>query len=667
MTTVIQMGCASAMKDEHQWLENVDGKEAMEWVNSTNEVSKKHFVKNPDQKKYEDEAFKILDNKSRIPSIRFHGQYVYNFWTDQKNPRGVFRRTTFENYKSTTPEWEILIDIDELNKKENKSWVYQGCDFHTPESSRCLLRLSDAGRDAAETREFDVGTKQFVKDGFFIPISKGGGNWIDQDTLLVSTNLPGEPVSASGYALQVRLWKRGTDLANAEIIYKAEDSDNSVYNYTISGPDGSHVIIHRSINFYESESFYFKNSKNLEKLPYSKDVYIYGFWKNEIYITNRKDLVVDGKKFVAGSLLKAPVGDWQNLEAVFTPTDKVFFEGVSFTKNEMYLSVIDNVVPKVLLNGKPAPVHEIGNTYLVAINKYGSEVVLQFDSPLTPPTYYQWEKNQVTEIKKMPAQFDSSNLKVEQLFATSKDGTQIPYFLIRSKFSKGPAPTIINAYGGFEISMVPFYDSIDGKLWLEKGGQYVIANIRGGGEFGPIWHAAALKEKRQNAYDDLFAVTEDLFKKTLTTSDRVGLIGGSNGGLLAGVALTQRPDLYKAIVCEVPLLDMKRYHLLPAGHSWMAEYGNPDDPKDWEYISKYSPYQNLKKGVKYPAFFITTSTRDDRVHPGHARKMAARMKQMEIPFYYHENIEGGHGRAADLKQQAYRLSLQYTFFHEHLK
>lgn len=656
------------MEDNYQWLENVDGKEAMDWVKTTNEESKVHFFKNSDRQKFEDEAFKVLDNDDRIPSISFHGKHVYNLLTNNNNPRGILRRTTFENYKTQNPDWEIIIDIDELNKNENKSWVFHGCDFLSNESSICLMRLSDAGRDAVETREFDVNKKKFVENGFNIPISKGGGDWLDENTLLVATNLPGEPVSASGYGLQVRLWKRGTSLSTADIIFKGAPEDNAVYAYKLRGPHGSHTIIHRSLNFYENEHYYFHNTENIEKLPLPKEMYIYGLWRNELYINIKKDTKINGQKFIAGSLLKSPIGDWQNVKAVFTPTDKMFFENVVFGEDHIYLSIVDNVIRKVLRDGKSAPpTSEIGNAYVSAINSYSNEVVLHFESPLTPPTTYQWENDKVIELKKMPAQFDSSQLQVEQLFATSKDGTQIPYFLVRSKFSRGPGPTIINAYGGFDVSMVPGYEAIRGKLWLEKGGQYVIANIRGGGEFGPKWHESAMKEKRQNAYDDLFAVTEDLFKKALTTSGRVGMVGGSNGGLLAGVALTQRPDLYKAILCQVPLLDMKRYHLLPAGHSWMAEYGNPDDPKDWEYISKYSPYQNLKKGVNYPAFFITTSTRDDRVHPGHARKMAARMKEMEIPFYYYENIEGGHGGAADLKQQAYQVSLQYSFFHEHLK
>lgn len=665
---LLQIGCTSAMKDNHQWLENVDGKEALEWVRSTNEKTKAHFSKSPDQKILEAEAFKIFDNQNRIPSIRFQGKYVYNFWTDQKNPRGILRRSTFENYKTKNPDWEVIIDIDELNKNENKSWVYHGCEFLNHKSSRCLLRLSDAGKDAAETREFDVDTKKFIEGGFFIPISKGGADWIDQDTLLVATNLPGEPVSASGYALQVRQWKRGTKLEKAEVVFKGNVTDNSIFSYSICQPESCYQIIGRSINFYEFEFYLYHDSKNIEKISLPTHIYIAGIWKNEIYVNNRKDFELKGQKFAAGSLLKAPIGDWQNLKSVFVPTEKTFFEGVSFSRDHLYLSIIDNVVPKVLRDGtSPAPVTEIGNTYVAAVNKYGSEVILHFDSPLTPTTYFQWDKNKLIQLKKMPSLFDSSSFKVEQLFAKSKDGTEIPYFLIRSKFSRGPGPTIVNAYGGFEVSMVPGYAAILGKLWLEKGGQYVIANIRGGGEFGPQWHAAAIKEKRQNAFDDLFAVTEDLFDKMLTTRDRVGMIGGSNGGLLAGVALTQRPDLYKAIISEVPLLDMKRYHLLPAGHSWMAEYGNPDDPKDWEYISKYSPYQNLKKGVDYPQFLIMTSTRDDRVHPGHARKMAARMDELKIPFYYYESTEGGHGRAADLKQQAYFYSLQYAFFHEHLK
>jgi prolyl oligopeptidase len=664
---IFQIGCASMQKDEHVWLEEIYGEKQLNWVKDLNAVTEKHFSQENLLKQLESDALKIMDNKDRIPMINFVGQYVYNFWTDNKNPRGLYRRTTFADYKKKSPKWEIVIDIDELNKKESKSWVFRGCSTFKPDFSRCLMALSDAGRDAAEVREFDLKTKSFVKDGFYLPVGKHRYAWLDENTLLVATDRDPKTVSASGYPLHMQKWKRGTDLVQAPTVFLGEKTDMSVYAWTQCRPEGCYTSVGRVINFYENELYFLKSDGSLDKVNLPPVFEPQGYFKNELYINLIKDLELDGKKFSKGSLLKCPIGQWKNLKEVFVPTEKQSFQSLAFSRDHIFLNVLNNVIPQILRDGVAAPVPGIGNASIAEVDEYSNRSLINFDSPILPSTLYEWDGNKFQELKKLPAFFDAKNLEVVQLEAKSKDGTGIPYFLIRSQLTRGPAPTIISAYGGFQIPLIPGYEAIRGKLWIERGGQVVIPNIRGGGEFGPRWHEGALKEKRQNAYDDLFAVTEDLFEKALTTSDRVGMVGGSNGGLLAGVAFTQKPEMYKAIVSQVPLLDMYRYHKLLAGHSWIAEYGNPDDPQDWAYISKYSPYHNLKSGIKYPSLFLMTSTRDDRVHPAHARKFAARLSAMNIPFRYFENIEGGHGGAADLKQRAKYIALQYAFFLEQLK
>lgn len=667
LTTAIQMGCTTTMKDQFQWLEDVDAKKSMDWVQKKNDLSVKHFSDREDFPKIESDALKIMDNKDRIPMISFFGDSVYNFWTDNKNPRGLYRRTSFESYKTKNPKWEIVLDVDALNKKEGKSWVFRGCHTFKPDFSRCLIALSDAGRDAAEMREFDLKTKTFVTGGFQLPVGKNRHEWLDENTLLIAVDSDPKTVSSSGYPMQVKLWKRGTPSSEAKVIYTAEPNDMGVYISTQCRPEGCRSVIFRAISFYETDTFFVDTKGGLQKVDLPPVYEFQGFFKGDFYVQLNKDLNLGQKTFVKGSLLKAPIGNWQYLTAVFTPAEKQALQYMRFSKDHIYLSILENVVPKVYRDGVVAPVPALGNASIAEVDEFSNRTLLNFESPLMPPTLFQWEGNQLITLKKLPAQFNAENLSIEQLEATSKDGTKVPYFLIRSKFSRGPAPTIVSAYGGFQIPIIPSYEPIRGKLWLEKGGQLVVANIRGGGEFGPRWHEAALKENRQKAFDDLFAVTEDLYNKALTTPAMTGMVGGSNGGLLAGVAYTQKPELFKAIVSQVPLLDMKRYNKLLAGSSWMAEYGNPDDPKDWSYISKYSPYHNLKMGKNYPALFLMTSTRDDRVHPGHARKFGARLEEMKVPFFYFENIEGGHGAAADLKQRAKFVALQYAFFLEQLQ
>lgn len=669
---IFNMGCATygtqVQHDPYVWLEEIESPRALDWVQKENDRTLAHFEKNPSYQEIQKEALEIMSNQDRIPYISFAGKWVYNFWTDEKNPRGLLRRTTYENYKTKRPKWEVVLDVDQLNKKENKSWVFRGCRYFKPESKTCLMFLSDGGRDATEVREFNPDTRKFVQapEGFFIPTGKVRAAWVDGDSILVGTDFGANTISQSGYPIQVKYWKRGTKLEEASLVYQTKPDNMMVFPLTECNAEACETFIGNVVSFYETHYYWWKNRSELVKVDLPPVFQYEGFFRNHIYINLIKDLNVNGKKYAKGSLLKAPLGDWKNLTEVFTPKEKVFFQNVNFSKSHMYLSTLENVNPKVYRDGVPFPAPSVGDAHVASVDRYSNRVLISFENPLNPPSLYEWNDSKIQMVKSLPSQFESQNLKVEQLEAKSADGTVIPYFLIRSKFSRGPGPTMITAYGGFQIPLYPRYDSVLGKAWLNRGGQYVIANIRGGGEFGPQWHESALKEKRQNAFNDLFAVTEDLFKKGLSTSARTSFVGGSNGGLLAGVAYTQKPDLYRAIVSNVPLLDMARYHKLLAGHSWVSEYGNPENKSELQNLLKYSPYHNVHKDKDYSSLFLMTSTKDDRVHPAHARKFGARLKELGIPFYYYENIEGGHGGAADMKQRAKFIALQYTFFLEQL-
>lgn len=667
----INMGCASfgvQGQDPYLWLEDIDAEKSLGWVKSENTRTVAIFENDPRYSEIKDEAMRIMANDDRIPYIRFSGAYVYNFWTDQKNPRGLFRRTTYSDYIKKNPKWEVVLDIDALNVTEGKSWVFKGCRYLKPESKTCLVFLSEGGKDAVEVREFSLVSKKFIPppEGFYVPSSKVRLSWVDENSVLIGADFGPDTMSKSGYPLQVRYWKRGQSLSEATTIYQGHANSMMVYPIQDCGPEGCETFIGESINFYESSVHWWSNRQELVKVDLPLVYQYEGVNKGYFYLSLWKDLKLEGKTFEKGSLLKAPLGDWKNLTQIFKPKERLVFQNISFSKSHTYLSVLDNINPQVYRDGVLFPAPGIGQTHVSSLDRYSDRVLISYQSPLTPPSLYEWNNKKIRQIKSMPSQFDSQGLKVEQLEAISSDGTKIPYVIIRSKFSRGPGSTIINAYGGFQIPMYPYYDSLVGKIWLSRGGQYVIANIRGGGEFGPAWHEAAIKEKRQNAFNDLFAVTEDLFKKGLSTPGRTAFVGGSNGGLLAGVAYTQKPDYFKAIVSSVPLLDMLRYHKLLAGHSWISEYGNPDVPKEREVLKKYSPYHNLKSDQSYPSLLLMTSTRDDRVHPGHARKFGAKLKEMGIPFYYYENIEGGHGGAADLNQRAHFLALQYSFFIDQL-
>lgn len=652
--------------DPYIWLEEVNSEKSLAWVKTHNQRTVDELQKNSRYQKVTDESLAILSAKDKLPTISFHNGYVYNFWTDTKNPRGLYRRTTYANYKTAKPNWEIILDIDKLGKDEGKSWVFHGCSKFRPNSDRCMMALSDGGKDAEEIREFDLQKKAFIKNGFFIPLAKSSFSWVDLDTLLISTDFGPGSLTESGYPREVRAMKRGQTISQAEKIFEIPAHHMSAHSYDICDAESCEFFIIESKDFYRRDLYKVNNAKELIKLEIPETAEFHGIFKGQYYFY----LTQDWKKFKTGSLLRAEFGNWENAQEVYVPNKTSSFEGISFTKNDIYIAVMENVNRKVYKMDQnfrmiPFPSPAVGNTYVSATDVNSDKALFTFENSVMAPAIYEWNEK-LTKIKSTEPRFDNKNLVVEQYEATSFDGTKIPYFVIRDKTKTGPQPTIMTAYGGFQISMYPYYNGVQGKVWLSQGGQYVIASIRGGGEFGPTWHRAAIKQNRQVAYNDLFAVTEDVIKKGFTSSSKLAFTGGSNGGLLAGVALTQRPDLYKAIIIDVPLLDMIRYHKLPAGASWIGEYGNPEIDSERSYIEKYSPYQNLQPGKNYPSIMLMTSTFDDRVHPGHARKFGARLEEFKVPFYYYENMEGGHSAAADLNQRAKYYGLFYSFIYNQL-
>lgn len=669
-------------EDPYLWLEKVDGEKALSFAKTHNEATVNILEKVPEFKDIYEKNLEIYNSNERIayPSIR--GKYVYNFWKDDKNKRGLLRRTTLTAYLKGNIDWETVLDIDALSEKEGKKWVYKGASYLFPDNKFCLMRLSDGGGDAVEIREFNLKTKEFVKDGFFVPHAKGSASWIDYNTIFVRTDFGKGSMTTSGYPRIAKRWKRGTPLSSAETVFSGDSTDVSVSAYVLNAPSRSYQMVSRGMTFYTSNTYVIENGKQI-KLDIPDDSEFDGFFKNQMMIQLKTDWTLGDKVYPQGVLLSIDYDQYlkgeRNFTIVVSPDENSSIVSISNTKNYLLVNMIKNVKSTVyaftLKKGKwhenelNAP--KMGTIYLGSSDDFSDKFFYTFTGFLDPSSLYfaNGISRKAVLVKQLPAFFEASGLQVNQKWAVSKDGTKIPYFMVSKKDIEmnGNNPTLLYGYGGFEISMLPRYSATVGTAWLERGGVYAIANIRGGGEFGPKWHLAALKENRQRAYDDFIAVAEDLISIKVTSPQHLGIQGGSNGGLLVGVALTERPDLYNAVVCRVPLLDMKRYNKLLAGASWMGEYGNPDIPEEWAYISKYSPYQNIKKDVKYPQAFFNTSTRDDRVHPGHARKMVAKMEAMGHEVYYYENIEGGHAAATTNQQAAYQNALIYAYLWKQLR
>lgn len=685
-------------QDPYLWLEDIDAPRSLDWVSERNASATAALGSSYEFALRKSAIKEVLDSDDKIPLVSSVGGYLYNFWRDADHPRGVWRRTTDADYRSPDPTWETLLDIDALATEEDIPWVFHGAEILRPTYDRAIISLSRGGSDADEDREFDLTTKTFVTPdhgGFFRPESKGGMSWIDRDTVYIFTDfgtdeLGNATLTSSGYPRIVKQLSRGQQLNDATVVYAGGDNDMYIRAFHSHTPGWERDFVARSLAFYRSE-LYLRTTDGLTLIdvPLSAEAGVHREW---LLIETREPWVVGDTTYPAGALLITRFEDYlaggRDLTVLFEPTSSQSLAGASFTKNHLVLNVLDHVKNRVEV--LTPPTDRAGSWErrpAVALPAMGTTSVSGVDSDvtddvwvmttdyLTPSSLYRLAVDDLTvpgglgePLKTSPSFFDSSGLTIDQYFATSEDGTQVPYFLVHATDAPrdGSIPTLLYGYGGFEISLTPGYSGGLGRAWLGKGGAYAVANIRGGGEYGPRWHQSALKDQRHKAYEDFAAVARDLVERGVTTPERLGMQGGSNGGLLTGNMYTQYPELFGAVVIQVPLLDMKRYSHLLAGASWMAEYGDPDDPAQWEFIQRFSPYHLVEPNRNYPPVLITTSTRDDRVHPGHARKFAAKLLDYGYDVTYYENIEGGHGGAADNDQAAFMSALAYEFLWQRL-
>lgn len=656
--------------DPYLWLEDVTGDDALAWVRAHNDPT----VAELGGERFEQmraEALEVLDTDARIPYVRRRGEYLYNFWRDAANQKGLWRRTTLESYRTEKPTWDVILDIDELARTDGQNWVWAGADVIEPDHSLALISLSRGGSDAAVVREFDMRTRTFVDGGFELPEAKSQFSWEDENTLLVGTDLGEGSLTESGYPRLVKRWRRGTPLADAEIVFSGSESDVVVAGSRDHTEGFERTLVSRAFDFFNEQVYELRDGELIRiDTPTDASISIHREW---LLVELRTDWTYGTQTYPAGSLIAAEyeqfLGGTAELHTVFTPDAHTCLHHYAWTRDRLVVVTLADVASRVAVytpgtwTCEPVPgLPENTNTVIVGTDPLGDEIFLDSSGFLTPSRLlYGTAGGDLSEIKRAPSFFDASDLEVSQFFATSDDGTAIPYFVVGHRHRATPGPTLLGGYGGFEVARTPGYDGVLGRLWLSRGGTYVLANIRGGGEYGPAWHTQAMREGRHLVGEDFAAVAKDLVDRGITTVDQLGAQGGSNGGLLMGVMLTKYPELFGGLVCSVPLLDMKRFHLLLAGASWVAEYGDPDNPSDWEFISKYSPYHNISTDRRYPPVLITTSTRDDRVHPGHARKMTAALEEAGHPVSYYENIEGGHAGASDNPQIAFRSALVYEY------
>jgi prolyl oligopeptidase len=672
----------AADEDPYLWLEDVEGARSMQWVKEQNAVTQPLLESKPGFKALQERMLTVLTSRDRIPMVTKRGPWLYNFWQDAEHPRGILRRATMDEYRKPAPAWETVIDVDRISADEKEAWAFKGMTCLYPDYRRCLVSLSRGGADAIVVREFDAVDKRFVKDGFTLPEAKLEVSWRDADSIYVATDFGAGSMTTSGYPRIVKEWKRGTPLSAARTVYEGQASDVGASPVVVNEPGRRYEFVRRSIQFYDGENLY-RRGDEWVKLDVPRDSNV-DVANGRLLVTLRSEWKPGARAFKGGSLISVDLDKFlaggRDFSLVFEPTERVSLQAAVATRNVLLLDLLDNVKSRVVearfeegaWKLRPVAVPDSSSIGVAALDRNeGDDYWMTVTSYLEPTTLYLGRAGTDAreKVKSMPAFFDAKGLTVKQYEATARDGTKIPYFVVMRADAKldGSTPAILYGYGGFEISLTPAYSGKIGVGWLEWGGAWIVANLRGGGEFGPEWHRTALREGRQKTHTDFIAVAADLEKRGISSPRHLGIFGGSQGGLLVSAAFTQAPELFRAVVSEVPLADMKRYNHLLAGASWMAEYGNPDVPADWAFISKYSPYQNLRRDAKYPRVFFTTTTRDDRVHPAHARKMVARMKEQGHDVIYFENTEGGHGSGVTPAQQAYTAALIYTFFRSELR
>jgi prolyl oligopeptidase len=672
---------AQTSDDKYIWLEDVSGAKSMAWVKAENERSAKVLEADPHFAALQADALKILESKDRLPLPEISGDEVYNTWQDAEHVNGILRRTSLADYLSAQPHWQTLIDYDALGKQDHQKWVQKGLNCLYPGNKLCLVVLSAGGEDAETLREFNLQTGKFVEGGFVLPRSKQEVDWVDEDTLLVARDWGPGTMTKSGYPFVVKLWKRGQPLEQAKEVYRGTENDVAARATTYHDSAGNQVTIaHRGVNFFESEVSLL-TPEGATKIALPGKSSINDLVQGRLIVTlNENWLPAGGTKVPQGSVvaldLEAVRKDPLQLKpiVVFSPTAKEFAQSVHSSKDRLLLTTLENVQGRAYSyqvdahgawSRKQLDVPNNHTVSIVSANWSDNQFFLRLTGFLNPDSL--WLGNaghgSLKREKTLPAQFDASADMVEQFEAASKDGTKVPYFVVRRKdlHFDSSNPTLLTAYGGFQVSRTPSYLGVTGKLWLERGGVYVLANIRGGGEFGPAWHEAGLKTHRQRIYDDFAAVGQDLVRRRITSPRHLGIAGGSNGGLLVGVEMTQHPEMWNAVVIQVPLLDMLRFEHIAAGASWVGEYGSTSVPEERAFLASISPYNQLKPGVKYPEPLIFTTTKDDRVGPVHARKFAAKMEEFHEPFYYDEIIEGGHAAGADLKEAAKTNAVEFTY------
>ena len=678
------------LEDPFIWLEEVEGEEALAWAAERNALSIPRLQGDPRFEGIRDTIEMVLTSDDRIPTPGLVNGQVYNYWQDDEHIRGLLRRTSLDSYRSDNPRWETVIDIDLLATVENANWVYKGRTCLPGDPSRCLLRLSDGGKDAVVLREFDLENNNFVDGGFSVDEAKTNVDWVDANTLIIGTDFGPGSVTTSGYARTLRLWRRGTDINDAEQIIEVGLEDMSVGINTVAEDDARYSFVTRRPDFFTEQNWLLTPDGALAEIPFPIDVNLQGVFGDKLIALMRSDWSpTEDVTYPAGSLIAMDLASSisnsaaTEVSVILDPNlnDELdAISAVAITSDSIYISALKDVSGKLLrvrsgAGAEPAwsvatiELPENGAIRLVSADDYSDTLMVSYQSFLTPSTLYLVNGDEQPEaIKALAPQFDAEPYLVEQQFVASADGTSIPYYIVRAADAPmdGSTPTRLTAYGGFELSRTPAYVSAQSQVWLQQGGAYVLANIRGGGEYGPQWHQTALLENRQRVFDDFIAVAEDIIERGLTSPAHLGITGGSNGGLLVTAAMVQRPDLYNAIISAVPLIDMLRYHLLLAGASWTAEYGNPDIPAHYDFISEYSPYQNVRADADYPEIFLWTNPKDDRVHPGHARKMAARMLEQGHDLIYFENAEGGHGGGANLGQLAVTQAMEVVYLLQQL-
>jgi prolyl oligopeptidase len=664
--------------DPFQWLEDIEAPKSMAWVEGQNARSAKRLEADPRYETFHREALGIFTAQDRIPSPHFRAGGVDNFWQDGAHVHGVWRHTTPASYRTPAPVWETLLDLDALSKAEGKNWIWKGVSCLKPAQTLCLVRLSDGGSDAVEVREYDTAARRFVAGGFHFANAKQDVEWLDPNTVIVSRPWTPDEVTPSGYPYVIRILGRDGSVKEA---FRGQKSDVRAGSTVLRGPGGrtDGVLAQRSLTFFEHE-YDLLDARGPLKVALPPKTEFQAYVDGQLIFALKQAW----GGFGAGALIAYDLKQLQHDPAtakpalVFQPGPRQAIQDVAATKDRLVVDLLEDVKGAVDVYARQGgrwvahrlPLPKDANLTVVDVDSQGEGAFLDAEGFLDPTSLWLADaaSGAAAKVKSLPARFDGSKDVVEQYWATSTDGTKIPYFVVRPKAAKldGSTPAIMYGYGGFELAKPPVYLPEMGKIWLERGGAYVIANIRGGGEFGPAWHDSVLREKRQLAFDDFAAVAKDMTARGITSPRRLGIYGRSNGGVLTTVSMTQHPDLWNAIVIESPLIDMLRYQKLSAGASWIGEYGDPDVPADRAFIAKYSGYQNLKVGVKYPEAYITTNTRDDRVHPGHARKYAAKLEAMGVPYLYYEQTFGGHANDADPELNARRWARHYVYLAQKL-